>query len=57
MHLLVPYERGDLISRAHKEGEVLSVDHVEDGTILHARVLPSLFQELERVGKPVERVF
>ncbi|MDP4509785.1 GTPase HflX [Nonomuraea turcica] len=57
VHLLVPYERGDLISRAHKEGEVLSVDHVEDGTILHARVLPSLFQELERVGKPVERVF
>ncbi|MEV0197959.1 GTPase HflX [Nonomuraea sp. NPDC050691] len=54
--LLVPYERGDLISRAHKEGEVLSVDHVEDGTVLHARVLGSLFQELERVGKPVERV-
>ncbi|MFF4617280.1 GTPase HflX [Nonomuraea jabiensis] len=57
IHLLVPYNRGDLISRAHKEGEVLSVDHVEDGTILHARVLPSLWQELERVGKPVERVF
>nr|SBO93467.1 GTP-binding protein HflX [Nonomuraea gerenzanensis] len=56
VHLLVPYERGDLISRAHKEGEVLSLDHVEDGTILHARVLPSLSQELLRVGKPVERV-
>ncbi|MEV4177615.1 GTPase HflX [Nonomuraea sp. NPDC049709] len=56
VHLLVPYDRGDLISRAHKEGEVLSVDHVEDGTILHARVLPSLSQELQRVGKPVERV-
>ncbi len=35
---------------------MLSVDHVADGTILHARVLPSLHQELERVGKPVERV-
>ncbi|MEQ4724838.1 GTPase HflX [Nonomuraea sp. B19D2] len=57
VHLLVPYDRGDLISRAHQEGEVLSVDHVADGTILHARVLPSLSQELERVGKPVERVF
>ncbi|MEU7861713.1 GTPase HflX [Nonomuraea sp. NPDC049141] len=54
--LLMPYDRSDLISRAHKEGEVLSVDHVADGTILHARVLPSLFQELERAGKPVERV-
>ncbi|MGW0806795.1 GTPase HflX [Nonomuraea sp. NPDC002799] len=56
VQVLVPYDRGDLISRAHKEGEVLSVDHVEDGTILHARVLPSLSQELLRVGKPVERV-
>ncbi|GAA4989144.1 GTP-binding protein HflX [Nonomuraea thailandensis] len=56
VHLLVPYERGDLISRAHREGEVLSVDHVEDGTVLHARVLASLSQELLRVGKPVERV-
>ncbi|KAB8195738.1 GTPase HflX [Nonomuraea phyllanthi] len=56
VHLLVPYDRGDLISRAHQEGEVLSVDHVEDGTILRARVLPGLWQELERVGKPVERV-
>ncbi|MEV4100120.1 GTPase HflX [Nonomuraea sp. NPDC049649] len=54
--LLVPYDRGDLISRAHKEGEVLSVDHVGDGTVLHARVLPSLHQELVRAGKPVERV-
>ncbi|MFI6325801.1 GTPase HflX [Nonomuraea sp. NPDC050556] len=54
--LLVPYDRGDLISRAHKEGEVLSVDHTEDGTVLHARVLPSLYHELEKVAKPVERV-
>ncbi|GGP11634.1 GTPase HflX [Nonomuraea glycinis] len=54
--LLIPYDRSDLISRAHKEGEVISVDHVADGTILHARVLPSLHQELARVGKPVERV-
>ncbi|MEU8355093.1 GTPase HflX [Nonomuraea sp. NPDC048882] len=56
VQLLVPYDRGDLISRAHKEGEVLSVDHVGDGTVLHARVLPSLAQELEKVGKPVEHV-
>ncbi|WP_431898676.1 GTPase HflX [Nonomuraea sp. bgisy101] len=54
--MLVPYERGDLISRAHREGEVLSVEHVGDGTILHARVLSSLFHELEQVAKPVERV-
>jgi GTPase len=56
VRLLVPYDRGDLISRAHEEGEVVSVEHVEDGTILHAWVLSSLYSELERVAKPVERV-
>ncbi|MGC5011504.1 GTPase HflX [Streptosporangium sp. DT93] len=54
--LLVPYERGDLISRAHREGEVLDVEHTGDGTVLHARVLPGLFAELEKSAKPVETV-
>ncbi|MET9066239.1 GTPase HflX [Streptosporangium sandarakinum] len=56
VRMLVPYQRGDLISRAHTEGEVLGVEHTEDGTILHARVLPGLFAELERTAKPVETV-
>ncbi|PZG51330.1 GTPase HflX [Spongiactinospora gelatinilytica] len=56
VRMLVPYNRGDLISRAHTEGEVLSVEHTGDGSILHARVLPSLFVELERHAKPVEIV-
>ncbi|MEU6738439.1 GTPase HflX [Streptosporangium sandarakinum] len=56
VRMLVPYQRGDLISRAHAEGEVLGVEHTEDGTILHARVMPSLFAELERTAKPVETV-
>ncbi|MFF5211870.1 GTPase HflX [Streptosporangium sp. NPDC000396] len=56
VRLLVPYERGDLISRAHKEGEVLGLEHTEEGTILHARVLPGLFAELEKTAKPVETV-
>ncbi|MEU4533314.1 GTPase HflX [Streptosporangium sp. NPDC023825] len=54
VRLLVPYDRGDLISRAHKEGEVLGVEHTGDGTVLHARVLPGLFAELEKTAKPVE---
>ncbi|MEU0517452.1 GTPase HflX [Streptosporangium sp. NPDC006007] len=56
VRLLVPYQRGDLISRAHREGEVLGLEHTGDGTILHARVLPGLFAELERTAKPVETV-
>ncbi|MEU9887456.1 GTPase HflX [Sphaerisporangium sp. NPDC051011] len=56
VHMLVPYDRGDLVSRAHKEGEVLSIDHTADGTILRARVPAGLFHELDRTAKPVETV-
>jgi GTPase len=45
---LVPYSRGDLVARAHQEGEVLRVGHVADGTELEARVPPPLAAELER---------
>ncbi len=45
--LVVPYERGDLLARAHKDGEVLGVDHIETGTRLKARVPQSLATELE----------
>jgi GTP-binding protein HflX len=54
--VLVPYERGDLVARAHKEGEVLSIEHTGDGTILHAHVPAGLYFELERTAKPVETV-
>jgi len=29
--VLVPYDRGDLIARAHQEGEVLTVTHARTG--------------------------
>jgi GTP-binding protein HflX len=48
--VLVPYDRGDLIARAHQEGEVLAVTHGEDGTELTARVPPGLAAELGRAG-------
>jgi GTPase len=48
--VLVPYDRGDLISRAHQEGEVLTVNHGENGTELTARVPPGLAAELDRVS-------
>jgi GTPase len=44
--VLVPYDRGDLVSRAHRQGEVVSVDHAEEGTVLHARVPEALAGEL-----------
>src|SRR5499427_5513517 len=54
IRVLVPYERGDLVARAHEEGEVLAVRHAADGTELTARVPPGLAAELTGVsGTPV----
>src|SRR5690242_10524560 len=44
---VVPYDRGDLVSRLHEESEVLSTEHREDGTFVHAKVHPPLLRELE----------
>jgi GTPase len=46
--VVIPYDRGDLVSRAHDEGEVLSVSHGEDGTALTARLPLGLAAELDR---------
>jgi len=43
---VLPYERGDLLSRLHAEGEMLSTEHREEGTFVHARVHPTLTGEL-----------
>ena len=46
VEVLLPYNRGDLVSRVHADGEVLSEEHVEEGTRLRANVLPPLAGEL-----------
>ncbi len=45
---LIPYNRGDLVSRVHEEGEILQEEHLADGTALHARVDGALAHLLER---------
>ena len=44
--MLVPYERGDLVSRVHETGEVLTSEHVAEGTRLTARVDAELADDL-----------
>ncbi|HVD17179.1 MAG TPA: GTPase HflX [Propionibacteriaceae bacterium] len=43
---LVPYERGDLVNRIHQTGEFLTTEHRANGTLVAARVSPSLAAEL-----------
>jgi GTPase len=44
---LLPYERGDLINRLHQQGEITSMEHTGDGTIVVGRANPDLAGELE----------
>jgi GTP-binding protein HflX len=44
--VLVPYTRGDLVSRIHGCGEVLTMEHTPGGTELRARVSTGLAAEL-----------
>ncbi|ROS48547.1 GTPase HflX [Frigoribacterium sp. PhB24] len=41
LDLLVPYDRGDVVSHLHDSGRILSTDYEEEGTRVHARVYPS----------------
>jgi GTP-binding protein HflX len=47
VRVVVPYARGDLVARAHADGEVLHAEHVADGTLLEDRVPPGLAAQLE----------
>ena len=43
---LVPFDRGDLVDRAYREGEVLSVEHLPAGTRLEVRATGPLAHAL-----------
>lgn len=45
--VVVPYDRGDLVSRVHRDGEIESQEHVAAGTVLRARVDAGLAADLE----------
>ncbi|MDA2812100.1 GTPase HflX [Nocardiopsis sp. RSe5-2] len=46
VRVLVPYDRGDLVSRVHQEGRIVSEEHTGEGTALHAWVPPLLAGKL-----------
>ena len=46
IRVLIPYERGDLVNRIHQSGEFRSTEHTATGTLIVARVNPSLAGEL-----------
>ncbi|NUO91003.1 MAG: GTPase HflX [Dermatophilaceae bacterium] len=46
VEVLVPYDRGDLISRLHDEADVLESEHVAEGTRVRAKVTPAIEADL-----------
>jgi len=48
---LVPYDRGDLIDRIHRHGQLITTEHTGEGTRVVARVHPDLAGELARYAE------
>jgi len=42
----LPYERGDLLNKIHRTGEVESLEHTADGSLVRGRVHEGLAGEL-----------
>ncbi|WP_372439977.1 GTPase HflX [Cellulomonas fengjieae] len=50
--VVIPYDRGDLVSRVHEHGEIQTEEHTGDGTAIRARVDEGLAAELEAAAQP-----
>ncbi len=44
---VIPYSRGDLVSRIHLQGKVIELQYKESGTEVRAMVKPELYSELK----------
>ena len=44
--VVIPYDRGDLVSRVHADGRVQQTEHSSDGTRIKARVPVALAASL-----------
>jgi GTP-binding protein HflX len=51
MHALIPYDRGDLVSKVHLGGRIVELEYREDGTYIEAFVRGELAGELERYAR------
>lgn len=48
--LMVPYDRGDIISMLHRRGEVTTIDYREDGTYVEASVSEEIAAQVRDFG-------
>lgn len=48
--VLIPYDRGDIVSHIHEDGQILTEIHEAQGTRMRARVTPEIFGMLSEAG-------
>jgi GTP-binding protein HflX len=48
LRVVLPYDRGDLVARIHRTGQVIATRHTDHGSELDVRVDPQLAAELAR---------
>jgi GTP-binding protein HflX len=46
MTVVIPYSRGELVSRLHLSSRIIELEYLEDGTKVTAMVRPDLAAEL-----------
>ncbi|MFZ4841086.1 GTPase HflX [Mycetocola saprophilus] len=51
LNLLVPYDRGDVISLLHRRGRVVTLDYEEEGTRVHAFASPEVAAGLDEFAR------
>jgi GTP-binding protein HflX len=51
VNVVVPYSRGDLVSRIHLNSKIEQLEYVEDGTKIIAMVRPELAAELAQFSR------
>lgn len=52
MDILIPYQRGDLVAKAHERCHIISEDHEESGTRMRLLVNPALRHEFDAYVLP-----
>ncbi|GAA2473743.1 GTPase HflX [Winogradskya humida] len=52
LRILLPYDRGDLVARIHRQGQVLDTRHTDEGSELRVRVGEHLAADLEQFVVP-----
>ncbi len=47
INAVIPFNRGDLVSAVHEQGEIISEEYLPEGTKIHAMVGGALAQKIQ----------